>query len=84
MDEHISLVQKVFLQLQEQNITGIKYVCYRTADNAFTHIAQFEDESVQKKFTSLSSFQEFRENLETRILDKPVSKDLTEIGWYNH
>lgn len=81
--EHLSLVKVVFRSLPHSGIRDMKYACYQTAEHTFLHIAQFSDEAARKAFTDLPSFRAFRENLVARVIDKPVSKDIVEEGFYS-
>lgn len=83
LNEHILLVQAVFRELHNLASIDMQYACFKTTDNTFVHIAQFGSEVAQKAFTELAAFRAFRKNLSDRILDKPVSEDILEIGHYS-
>lgn len=80
--ENIQLIKEVLKQLKESQLKGIKYASYQMGDNLFVHIAQFENEAAHHAFTNLPAFQAFRRNINDRIIEKPITNEIAEIGRY--
>ncbi|MGF6928813.1 quinol monooxygenase YgiN [Chitinophaga sp. W2I13] len=82
--EHIDLIRGVFEELNRSHLTEVSYSCFQTGEHTFMHIAQFGSEAAHQAFTNLPSFKAFSKNSGDRIVNKPVSIDVKEIGDYKN
>ena len=80
VDENVKLIRQIFQQMREEQLKGVKYSAYKMGENVFVHVAQFENEEVHQRFTSLESFKAFRKNIEERQIEKPVTNNIEELG----
>ena len=74
------LVKEVFKQLQESNVTGVKYAVFKMGETVFVHLAQFEDDEAMAQFHALPAFQNFQKNIADRLVSEPIITPISEIG----
>jgi len=80
--ENEGLIGDVFAELQLLQPKGIQYQVYNIDENSFMHIIAFESDEANKAFTNLPAFLAFRANLNERIENPPVRKEMVQIGTY--
>jgi quinol monooxygenase YgiN len=80
--ENAGLISDVFAQLLSANPKGIKYQVFNIDANSFMHIITFESDEANKAFTNLPAFQAFRANLNERLENPPVRKEVVQVGSY--
>lgn len=83
VEENISLIKSVFEELKVSGIEGVKYAAFRMGDNLFVHVARFETNEAHERFTSLQSFRDFRKDIVSRQIEKPVTNHVEEIGSFS-
>jgi quinol monooxygenase YgiN len=83
VDENAALVRQVFTQLKAVRLGGVKYSVYKMGENVFVHVAQFESEAAHQQFAALESFRLFRQTMAERQIEKPVTNDIEEVGYFS-
>lgn len=82
-EENKQLIEQVFHQLQEQKLEGIKYAVFKMGENVFVHLAQFESEEANEVFRTLPAFRAFQKNINGRLISKPITTPMMEIGTFS-
>lgn len=76
-DENQRLLERVFAQLDEQHLEGIRYTTFRLEDGVtFVHVAITDD--AVSPLTQLPAFTEYLEGIDKRLVE-PVSNQTAKV-----
>jgi hypothetical protein len=79
--ENQELVEQVFAELDELEVTGFAYASVRLDDGVtFVHLVVEEDAPTSVSLADLRSFREFQAGIVDRCEDQPVAKSATVVG----
>ena len=82
VSEYRMFVKRIFEQLWQEEIQGVKYDVYKMEDNLFIHISRFATEEAKVEFEHLESVMLFNKNLNQLTNEKPVVNEVEEIEDY--
>lgn len=82
-DDNIYLIEQVFRELEEQDITGIRCAVYKLGENVFIHIVYFRNKEACRAFTALPAVRRFFAGIDGRLEGDPIINEVEEIGSYN-
>jgi hypothetical protein len=82
-DANAASVRAVYAQLHERKLAGIRYATYRLPDCTFIHIATHDFTPGDNPLTNLPAFKEFQAKLKERVVEPPVTTELTPVGAYD-
>ena len=72
MDEHLALIDAVFVGLAEIDHPGIHYTVFRSEEGTdFTHIAAFDDQDAREAFNRNDAFAAFTADIGERCSTPP-------------
>jgi hypothetical protein len=79
-----NLVKKVFHDLQRDAPAGVRYATFKLADGvSFVHIASIDTADGRNPIVESAAFQAFQADIKDRLLEPPVTSELTAVGSYN-
>jgi heme-degrading monooxygenase HmoA len=82
--ENEQLIKKVFLQIHDKKLQGVRYAVYKLADGvSFMHIIFYETNEAHKAFTDLPAFKDFQAQARDRFEEAPITDEAEEIGRYS-
>jgi hypothetical protein len=80
-DENQRLVEKVFAELSELDVSGFGYTSLRLEDGvSFVHVVVEEDGPGSHSLAELPAFQEFQAGIADRCEQQPVATIATVVG----
>lgn len=80
-DENQRLVEKVFAELDEMNVTGFAYASFRLDDGvSFVHVVVEEDGAGSVSLAEVPAFREFQAGIADRCDEQPVATPATVVG----
>ena len=84
MEEHLALIDAVFVGLAEIDEPGIHYTVYRSEEGSdFTHIAAFDSQAAREAFGANEAFAAFTADIAERCITPPdavVQHDVASAG----
>ncbi|MGZ3518429.1 MAG: hypothetical protein ACXVAM_14770 [Vulcanimicrobiaceae bacterium] len=81
VNENTQLIRAVFQELHDKRPEGLRYVSLAHADGRFVHIV--EETGAEASLTALSAFNNFRNGIHKRVLEKPQVMEVTVVGDYH-
>ena len=80
-EENQQLVEKVFAELKERDVTGFSYASYRLEDGvSFVHVVVEEEQPGSASLNDLAAFRAFVANIAERCEEQPVAMGATVVG----
>jgi len=80
-DKNQKLIEKVFAELHEKDVTGFGYTSFRLEDGvSFVHVAVEEPGGGSVSLADLPAFQEFQAGIAERCEEQPVAMGATVVG----
>ena len=74
VDEHLALIEGVFVQLREEARTDVSYEVLRLADGvSFVHVSTTDTDDGSNPLPGLAAFRAFTADLASRVEAAPVS-----------
>jgi hypothetical protein len=84
LDEHVRLIEAVFVQLRTEQPGNVEYKVLRLDDGvSFVHVSTASTPDGSNPLPAMSSFQEFGRDLPSRVATPPAAKAAEIVGSYS-